>query len=636
MYLVVKIIELFKKVKSLRKIIVFFDSLIFIGIYFSFIIAISFATNYNWHQLFNPTIFFTCLVTLVLSWILFGVYNDLVRFGVFHQFKLFLRSSIITLFVTLLLTVLYIKDIRHFVIGFITITVSSAVMLLYRALYRMILLRWKAILSNLPKRKYIAIFGAGQLGLSVLQLLNASNSQYQVLAFFDDDKDIVGKTIAGIKVYPANNLKEITERLCIEEMIMAVKNLSNNRKSSIVNQLIDFGIKVKHIGSFDKWLNNQPSYSLIQEIDTEALLSRESITDDSFLQSKDAISGSKVLVTGAAGSIGSELVKQILKCSPDTIVCLDIAESALHSLSLEILNGSSVPKVHFVLGDIRDFGFIDKLFSKYNFDFVYHAAAYKHVPVMEDNPFEGVKTNILGTKNLADISAVYHVKKFVLVSTDKAVNPTSVMGLTKRFAEIYIQSYNQFNHQTRFITTRFGNVLGSNGSVVPLFKEQIAKGGPLTVTDPDVVRYFMTIKEASQLVVQASVIGNGGEIFVFEMGEPVRILDLAEKMIRMSGLQPYIDIDIVFTGLREGEKMYEELFKENDTLEKSPHPKIMIGRTIQYQYKDVLAVLDELVKRENSPKERIIHVMRALVPEFEGQVKLDNKIGENTYQLFSI
>lgn len=326
-----------------------------------------------------------------------------------------------------------------------------------------------------------------------------------------------------------------------------------------------------------------------------------------------------VLVTGAAGSIGSEIVRQLTNFSPKQIVLLDQAESALYDIELEIIEKTNFKKIDVVIGDISDKIRLTEVFETFKPDIVYHAAAYKHVPMMENNPYEAVRTNVKGTKNLADLSNKYNVAKFIMISTDKAVNPTNIMGASKRIAEVYIQSFNK-KSKTNFITTRFGNVLGSNGSVIPRFKKQIEQGGPITVTHPDITRYFMTIPEACLLVLEASAFGNGGEIFIFDMGKSVKIVDLAKKMVKLSGLQLGVDIQIKFTGLRPGEKLYEELLNDKENTVPTHHSQIMIAKVTEHCYDDVSVKISKLIEINYTHENmRIVKSMKEIIPEFKSQ-----------------
>ncbi|GAA5022915.1 capsular polysaccharide biosynthesis protein [Marivirga lumbricoides] len=543
-----------------------------------------------------------------------------------------LRISFTTLLGTLLSGV--VSYTNYFFNGSVVIPIS--VLIISLAVAVLMLFFYRVMVKNLfsyyrdavRHRKNVMIFGAGQYGIITKQVIDYDpNARLKVVGFLEDDLKKVGKVINGTSIYDAGyNLKETLKKHAISEVIIAIANISVDRKNDLVDLCLKAHVKVRTVPSPDKWVNGELSMNQIKELKIEDLLGRASIKLNNPKVS-ECIKNKVVLITGAAGSIGSEITKQILKEYPKQLIILDQAESFLYAIDIELQNMKEAEGVEIipVVMDITNRRRLNSIFKKFKPQIVYHAAAYKHVPLMEINPFEAVACNIFGTKNLADLSVAHQVDKFVMVSTDKAVNPTNVMGATKRISEIYVQSLNDYQEDdsanvTKFITTRFGNVLGSNGSVIPLFKAQIEKGGPVTVTHPDVTRYFMTIPEACQLVIEAGVMGFGGEIFVFDMGKSMKIVDLAKKMIRLSGFEVGTDIEIQFSGLREGEKLYEELLSNKDTTLPTHHEKIMISKTHRMNHKQVLQELNKLYDLLINENELgMILQMKNILPEFISQ-----------------
>ena len=467
--------------------------------------------------------------------------------------------------------------------------------------------------------KELIIYGAGEAGMIVKRSVERNvKLGKKVVAFLDDNKQLYGKTLEGIKIYsPDVNLNEIFKNPFNAELVIALNELSPIRKKRIIEHCLQHKISVKTIPPVSAWINGEFNLQSIKAIKIEDLLERETIKlrkNKISNELKDQV----ILITGAAGSIGSEIVRQCLSFKPKLVVLVDQGETPLY----EIENELSAQNIEIIVGDVRNVSRMEKIFEHFKPSYVFHAAAYKHVPLMEDNPYEAINTNVFGTQNIANLSAKYQVKKFVFVSTDKAVNPTNIMGASKRIAEIYVQSLNaklrlESDHHTMYITTRFGNVLGSNGSVIPLFKKQIEEGGPVTVTHPEITRYFMTIPEACQLVLEAGVMGNGGEIYIFDMGESIKIIDLAHKMINLSGFEVDKDIKITFTGLRPGEKLREELLNDNENTIGTHNPKIMIARVPEYNYLEVNNIINKLYNQKDSLKnDTLVKTMKKIVPEY--------------------
>jgi len=463
----------------------------------------------------------------------------------------------------------------------------------------------------------VMIFGAGEAGIITKRALEAeSRHKVKVLGFFDDNQKKSDNRIEGIKIYPSNQLVSVLEEKEVQQLILAIQNLSSVRKQQIVDICMEKNVEVLNVPPVNNWINGELSLKQIRNIKIEDLLGRQEIklSEDKL---RHDIKGKTVMVTGAAGSIGSEIVRQVAQFQPKQLLIIDQAESPLFQLELDSSALFKTVDCKYILADISNESRMRSIFQAHQPVYVFHAAAYKHVPMMEKNPMEAIRVNVLGTKLMADLAVEYGVQKFVMVSTDKAVNPTNVMGASKRFAEIYVQSLNSSTN-TQFITTRFGNVLGSNGSVIPLFENQIAKGGPITVTHPDITRFFMTIPEACRLVLEAGSMGNGGEIFVFDMGESVKIVDLAKKMIRLSGLELGKDIQIEYTGLRPGEKLYEELLNKEENTKPTHHRKILIARIKTYEMKYVLQSVQKL--EESLSKQdtyELVKILKEMIPEYK-------------------
>lgn len=509
-----------------------------------------------------------------------------------------------------------------YVLPFSVIIIEFLLSVFLAAIGRMMVKIAYMELNNPSREKTgVIIYGAGEAGLITKRTLDRDKgTRYKVVAFVDDDPKKAGKKLEGIRIYSAADLDDIQQSEDIKHLIIAIQNISPVRKQQIVESCLKYNTRVLNVPPVRYWINGELSFKQIRKVHIEDLLDREPIRLDT-AKIKSEITGKVILVTGAAGSIGSELVNQIIPFKPRLLVMLDMAESALYDLELSVNEQihSKTCKTEAVIADIRNLERMRNVFSTFRPDIVYHAAAYKHVPVMENNPSESILNNVMGTKILADLAVEFHIQKFVMVSTDKAVNPTNIMGATKRIAEIYTQSLNK-KTSTRFITTRFGNVLGSNGSVIPRFRRQIENGQPVTVTHPDVTRYFMTISEACQLVLEASALGKGGEIFIFDMGRSVRIADLARKMIQLSGLELGKDIQIIYTGLRPGEKLYEELLTNEENTMPTHHPKIMIARVKEYDFEIIAREIRDLIGLfATQNNESIVRKMKEIVPEYISQ-----------------
>lgn len=511
------------------------------------------------------------------------------------------------------------KNLIPYSIIIIEYLTSSFMLLGYRVMIKVIFLELS--IPNKTKTN-VVIFGAGESGLIAKRALDRdAGTKYKVLAFIDEDSRKKGKQLEGVPIYAMDKLDELLNSNTIAHLIISIPSLDPIKKTEIAEKCLPFRTKVLVVPPVGKWINGELSFKQIKKINIEDLLDRDVIVIDNKKIGLE-INNRVVLVTGAAGSIGSEIVRQLCTFSPRKIICVDLAESPLYFLQVEInaLSNNRID-VEYLLSDIRDKNKMENIFVHYQPEIVFHAAAYKHVPVLEYQPKEAVLTNIMGTRNLADLAQQYAVEKFVMISTDKAVNPSNVMGASKRIAELYVRAINCPEKKPAFITTRFGNVLGSNGSVIELFKKQISEGGPLTVTDPEVTRFFMTIPEACQLVLEAGIMGHGGEIFLFDMGKPVRIFDVAKKMVQLSGLTLGKDINIVFSGLRPGEKLYEELLTNDSNSMPTYHKKIMISREVTRETSEVIKPITELIdmaKNEQEDKD-LVRLMKFIVPEFQSK-----------------
>lgn len=570
------------------------------------------------------------------SFLFTGSYKGVVRHtGVRDVYKIFnaiCLSSIITIFLVIINRQFVFIDnftvplgiiIIHSLLAFIALTASRFV--------------FKTAFFNLVKKfkatKSVLIYGAGEAGILTYNAIsNQTSSNARVVAYLDDDPKKIGKIINGVMVLGKDVLSEyFLSTKDISEIIVSINNVDANELRELVESLVEYPVQVKIVPPVESWINGELKLSQIKKVQIEDLLDRSPI-DIKKSKVSEQLKGQTILVTGGAGSIGSEIVRQIANYDYKALIIIDQAESALYDLQQELKqNGfhNFVP----IVGDIRDKNRMNTYFQEHKPSMVFHAAAYKHVPLMEYNYYEAIKINVAGTKTIVDLAMNHKVDKFVFVSTDKAVNPTNVMGATKRIAEMYISSVQQEN-KTKFITTRFGNVLGSNGSVIPLFRKQIEQGGPLTVTHKEITRFFMTIPEASQLVLEAAVMGDGGEIFIFDMGKSVKIFDLAKNMIKLSGLKYPEDIDIKITGLRPGEKLYEELLANGENTLPTYHKKILIGKVKELNYAEVKSKIDELCVSNMFFNENTMHLMKEIVPEYVSNnsefCKLDSVQEENS------
>jgi FlaA1/EpsC-like NDP-sugar epimerase len=475
--------------------------------------------------------------------------------------------------------------------------------------------------------KRVLIYGAGEMGFVVKRvLLSDPRGGYSVQGFIDDSRKLQGKKINGIHVYGPEILSsDFIEKHRIKTLILAIRWIQPSKKGEIIQKAINSKIEVLETPAIEKWLNGQLEVRQLQKVQFEDLLGRDPIRLDMELIRK-GLSHKTIMVTGAAGSIGSEIVRQLSRFVSNNIILVDQAETPMFHLENELKKDYRHLEFKSQLADITNIEKMELIFKTFHPEVVFHAAAYKHVPLMEENPHEALRVNVGGTRTMVELAVKYGVKKFVMISSDKSVNPTNVMGASKRMCEMLVQTKSMKEGvKTQFVITRFGNVLGSNGSVIPLFKKQIEEGGPITVTHPEITRYFMTIPEACQLVLEAGFMGNGGEIFVFDMGKPVKIVDLAENMIRLSGLEPGKDIKIEFRGLRPGEKLYEELLSFNEEVLPTHHEKIMKAKVEKSDFKlEVLKVISSLKGIYNLSEQEVVELFETLVPEYKDSKEKNN------------
>jgi FlaA1/EpsC-like NDP-sugar epimerase len=480
---------------------------------------------------------------------------------------------------------------------------------------------YETITGSDMKPVNVFIYGTKEAGISVAKAIKGNNEfNYRVLGFISDESHMIGKELMGVTIYEnSQDIFRILVSKNVHTIIVSPQKMEEIKNSALLANFVDHDISLLTTVPINEWNGSLKSKEQLKDIQIEDLLPRDPIRIN-MIEIASNIEGKRVMVTGAGGSIGSEIVRQVASFNPNSIILIDQAETPLHNLKLELKEKWRDLRTEILVANVSNHSRMDKIFSKTRPQYIFHAAAYKHVPMMEVNVSEAIQTNVLGTKIVADLSVKYNANKFVMVSTDKAVNPSNVMGCSKRICEIYVQSLakkieKSGEKSTQFITTRFGNVLGSNGSVIPLFKDQIKHGGPVTVTHPEIIRYFMTIPEACQLVLEAGAMGKGGEIFIFDMGKPVKILDLAKRMIRLSGSK---NIKIEFTGLRNGEKLYEELLNHAEYTKPTHHEKIMIANVREYEYDEISRMIDSLIKVSYEYDDmRTVRKMKEIVPEFQ-------------------
>ncbi len=614
-----------------RWVIVVFDLLIHLfALFFAYLIRFDLKADFSlieteWAILSKSLWYFIVVKLLVFAF--FQIHQGLVRYTSTGDFKRILVAEISA-------SLLFVVGsfIRYYQIDGIylfpnsvllmELIFSSAFIIAGRFVVKLLYLEYT---RDKGKEEAILIFGAGVSGQLTKRLIEKDTANLQhVIGFIDDEASLQGKRIEGTRVYPLSSLAQLKSKRQISTLIIAVQNIERGKLKELTELALELGILTKRVPEARTWVNGSFEMSNLKKIDINSLLGRAVISVENPKLAAHFLNKT-ILVTGAAGSIGSGLAAALLQQKISKLILLDQAESALFDLEQRYQKTETTVQIEYVIGDICDAQRMERLFDLYRPEVVFHAAAYKHVPLMEANPAEAIRNNVGGTKLIAELAAKFKADQFIMISTDKAVNPTNVMGASKRIAEMLVTELNTHQH-TAYITTRFGNVLGSNGSVIPIFEKQIAEGGPITLTDEHITRFFMTIPEACQLVLEAATMGNGGEILVFDMGAPVKILDLAKKMIQLSGLRPYTDIDIKITGLRPGEKRYEEVLANSENTIPTYHPQILIAKTRPIdsdQNQSIQQLLATAAAQENDASVRI---MKELVPEYISNNSLFQKL----------
>ena len=617
--MLIKLLNKISEKYASKWLVLLFDVIIVIASFFlAYLIRYNFQIDFDFINLLNQVPYVA--VIAAISFVAVGSYKGVVRFTGFKDIVNIIIGANILATILIFFTFLSRKmlgdnSIFNLPGSIIYINLLLNILLLIGAKL-FIKSIYNHITQDFQSVSNVLIFGAGNSGMLTYDAIqNDTKSGLEVVGFIDDDERKIGKKINLLKVYSIESITEdFIKNNDVEDVIISIQNIDPTRLLQITGSLFSLGLKVKIVPPVQSWIDGDLSVGQIKEVKIEDLLGRDPINIKN-PDLEDQYDNKVILITGAAGSIGSEICRKVSLYNYKKLILVDNAESALYDIQQEFRQ-QGLENIEAIVADVRNRTRIDQIFNLYKPKIIFHAAAYKHVPLMENNPFEAVSVNIGGTKNVADIAVKHSVDKFVLISTDKAVNPTNVMGATKRIAELYVSCLKGKGH-TKFITTRFGNVLGSNGSVIPLFKKQIDKGGPLTVTHKDITRYFMTIPEACQLVLEAAAMGNGGEIFVFDMGEPIKIFSLATNMIILSGLRYPEDIDIKITGLRPGEKIYEELLADGENTKKTYHDKIMIAKSRYVDISNIEKQINNLtaINSLTQPLE-IVSLIKHLIPEY--------------------
>lgn len=622
-----------KLIRKYRAMILYIIDIMIINISYiisAFLLVNNHIEKLQYVQLLYNTVVLSLFVYLITFNIL-DVYRNITRFENGIDYIKYIGLSIFSGAIVILIKFLFKAPLMGYKeIVFATILIAVAIVS-YRVIIRFLLNEINPIEKERTERKNLLIIGAGEAANEIIKTVkNTMKGYYNIVGLIDDNPNKMNYAISGIKILGnRDDIAEICKQYKVDVIFFSISNIDNKNKKEILNICQETGVKIRVLPSVADIIKNKSLLQNLRDVEIEDLLGREPIT----LANEnigELIKGKSILVTGGGGSIGSELCRQIAKFNPSRLIIFDIYENNLYNIEMELKQNHYDEKFEIVamVGSVRDKKRLEQVFKKYNPYLVFHAAAHKHVPLMEVSPLEAIKNNVFGTYNVANYADKYSVKRFILISTDKAVNPTNIMGATKRMCEMIIQAFNQ-KSKTEFAAVRFGNVLGSNGSVLPLFKKQISAGGPVTVTHKEITRFFMTIPEAVSLVLQAMSYAKGGEIFVLDMGEPVKIYDLAVSLIKLSGLEPNVDIPIEITGLRPGEKLYEELLMSEEGLQTTAHNKIFIGKPSDITYEQMLkklGKLEEIIQNENISVNKIKDTMKQVVPTYKEPEEINLKV----------
>ncbi len=621
-----KIIRVFKNHSLPRWLVFLLDSA---AVFFSFLIAYMLRYNFEVYTFDISIVFrqsYLVLAVYVTFNLIFKSYSGMIRHTTIRDTYKIIATNFSALAILVLVTVMSRNNewssVFNIPLSILLIHCGAVTILLF--LFRVFVkMFYEFASSSSHDRKNVLIYGSGEMGILVKRLIEGDpKDMYRLVGFIDDDKKIQGKNVDGSPVYSRKILtKYFIENENVQVFIIAINNIASLKKKEVIESMIGFGCEILDTPSFNTWMNGQLEVKNLKKVKLEDLLGRDPITLD-LEKIQNGLIGKTILVTGGAGSIGSEIARQLTRFNTKQLIIVDQAETPCFYLGEELKNKMPGFNFRIIVGDVTRKEYMEEIFKKYRPDIVFHAAAYKHVPIMELHPHEAFRVNVGGTELISELAMKYKAEKFVMISSDKAVNPTNVMGATKKICELLVHALSQRKGiKTQFITTRFGNVLGSNGSVIPLFNKQIADGGPVTITHPEITRFFMTIPEACQLVLEAGFMGNGGEIYVFDMGEPVKVLDVAINLIRLSGLEPHKDIKIKYIGLRPGEKLYEELFSDDEPMIPTHHPKISIAQVADSDFETISLKIDMILANINTiPEAKLIEEMMDIVPGYTSNI----------------